>query len=125
MLGRLVVEAGIPPGVLNLVHGAARVPAPHWSRTRRIKAISFTGSTRTGAAIASVGSAAVRKVSLELGGKNPYIVFADADFERAWTPPVPLALLEPGQICLCGSRILVQHRCTSASATRSCGARHA
>ena len=108
LLAQATLAAGMPPGVLNIVHGtgagcgAALVAHPD------IKAISFTGSTRTGAAIAAVAGPQFKKVSLELGGKNPFIVFADADFERAVETAVRAAFSNQGQICLCGSRVLVE-----------------
>ncbi|MCP3902613.1 MAG: aldehyde dehydrogenase [Planctomycetes bacterium] len=107
-LAELCAEAGLPPGVLNVVHGlgpkvgAALVAHPD------VPAISFTGGTATGAAIAARAGPQFKKLSLELGGKNPNLVFADADFDTALRTSVRAAFANQGQICLCGSRILVE-----------------
>lgn len=108
MLGDLTRELGWPPGVLNIVHGRGATTGQALTTHPRIKAISFTGSTRTGALIASANAPQFRKLSLELGGKNPTLVFADADFDAAVDGAVRAAFTNQGQICLCGSRILVQ-----------------
>jgi len=108
LLAEAAVEAGLPPGVLNIVHGAGGDCGANLVAHPGIKAISFTGSTRTGAAIAAVAAPQFKKVSLELGGKNPFIVFADADFDRVVDTAVRAAFSNQGQICLCGSRILVE-----------------
>ena len=105
---KLVVEAGLPPGVLNIVHGSGAATGAALVAHDDVRAISFTGSTRTGAAIASVAAPKFRKLSLELGGKNPFVVFADADLERALDTAVRAAFSNQGQICLCGSRVLVE-----------------
>lgn len=108
LLTQLCEEAGLPKGVFNIVHGdgpncgAAIVAHP------AIKAISFTGSTRAGAHIASVAAPMFKKLSLELGGKNPAIVFADADWNKMMKTVVQSSFSNQGQICLCGSRILVE-----------------
>ena len=108
LLCRLCDEAGLPPGVLNVVHGlgpkvgAAVVDHPG------IPAISFTGGTGTGAAIAASAAPMLKKLSLELGGKNPYVVFADADLDDALETGVRAAFTNQGQICLCGSRMLIE-----------------
>ena len=108
LLGALTLELDWPPGVLNIVHGRGAVTGQALTTHPAIKAVSFTGSTRTGATIAAANAARFRKLSLELGGKNPTIVFADADFDAAVTGAVRAAFTNQGQICLCGSRILVQ-----------------
>jgi len=108
LLAALCNEAGLPPGVLNIVHGRGVEAGSALVAHDGVKAISFTGSTRTGAAIATATASRFRKVSLELGGKNPYVVFADADFERAVDTAVRAAFSNQGQICLCGSRLLVE-----------------
>ena len=108
MLGELCVEAGLPAGVLNLVHGLGpAVGAPLVSHDG-IAAISFTGSTRVGREIALSAAARFKKVSLEMGGKNATIVFADADLDLAAHECIRAAFSNQGQICLCGSRILVE-----------------
>ncbi|HEY6941286.1 aldehyde dehydrogenase [Dokdonella sp.] len=108
-LGELAIEAGFPPGVLNIVLGdGPRVGQPLVEHAG-IKAVSFTGSTRTGAAIAMATAARFRKVSLEMGGKNPAIVFADADLSDANLDTIVRSgFANQGEICLCGSRLLVQ-----------------
>jgi aminomuconate-semialdehyde/2-hydroxymuconate-6-semialdehyde dehydrogenase len=107
-LSRLAIEAGLPPGVLNVLHGTGSGVGAELVSHPEVKAISFTGSTRIGTAIAAVAAPALKKLSLELGGKNPYIVYADADFDLAVETAVRAAFSNQGQICLCGSRVLVQ-----------------
>jgi aminomuconate-semialdehyde/2-hydroxymuconate-6-semialdehyde dehydrogenase len=108
MLSKICQEAGLPKGVLNIIHGigpkvgSALVSHPH------IKAVSFTGGTSTGKHIASIAAPMFKKLSLELGGKNPSIVFADCDFEKAVKTTVQSSFLNQGEICLCGSRILIE-----------------
>ena len=108
LLSRLAIDAGLPPGVLNIVHGTGAGAGAPLVAHPGIKAVSFTGSTRTGAAIAAVVAPKFKKLSLELGGKNPFIVFADADFDVALETALRAAFTNQGQICLCGSRILIQ-----------------
>lgn len=108
LLGRLVIAAGIPTGVLNIVQGTGPKVGSALVKNPNIKAISFTGSTATGRAIAEMAAPTFKKVSLEMGGKNANIVFADADFEKAVAMTVRSSFLNQGQICLCGSRILVE-----------------
>ena len=108
LLGQLAVEAGLPPGVLNIVHGAGDTAGAALVSHPDIKAVSFTGSTRVGAGIAAATAGTWKKLSLELGGKNATIVFADADLDVAVNEVVRAAFANQGQICLCGSRILVQ-----------------
>jgi aminomuconate-semialdehyde/2-hydroxymuconate-6-semialdehyde dehydrogenase len=107
-LARIADSIGFPPGVLNIVHGRGAIAGAALCSHREVKAISFTGSTRTGSEIAQVAAAKLKKVSLELGGKNATIVFSDCDFEKAVSETVRAAFSNQGQICLCGSRILVQ-----------------
>ncbi len=107
-LAKICAEINFPSGVLNFVHGlGARAGAALCAHTG-IKAISFTGSTRTGAEISRVASSQFKKVSLEMGGKNATIVFADCDFEKTVAEVARAAFSNQGQICLCGSRILVE-----------------
>jgi aminomuconate-semialdehyde/2-hydroxymuconate-6-semialdehyde dehydrogenase len=108
LLGDIVRNAGLPPGVLNIVHGAGAQAGAALVAHRDIKAVSFTGSTATGALIAQVAAPQFKKLSLELGGKNATIVFADADIDRAVDESVRAAFSNQGQICLCGSRVLVE-----------------
>ncbi len=108
LLSELCIEAGLPAGVLNIIHGtgpgvgAPLVAHPH------VPVISFTGGTATGRAIAQVAAPLFKKTSLELGGKNPTLVFADCDLARTVAEVVRAAFSNQGQICLCGSRILVE-----------------
>jgi aminomuconate-semialdehyde/2-hydroxymuconate-6-semialdehyde dehydrogenase len=101
-------EAGLPPGVLNVVHGLGPKAGNALVAHPNVKAISFTGGTRTGAHIAATAAPLFKKLSLELGGKNPNVVFADCDFENAVSTSVRSSFANNGQICLCGSRILVE-----------------
>jgi aminomuconate-semialdehyde/2-hydroxymuconate-6-semialdehyde dehydrogenase len=108
-LGELSIEAGFPPGVFNIVQGTGPGVGQPLVEHDGIKAISFTGSTRTGATIASAAAPKFRKLSLELGGKNPAIVFADFDFSDANLDTIVRSgFANQGEICLCGSRLLVQ-----------------
>ena len=108
-LGELAVEAGFPPGVFNVVQGGGPAVGSPLVSHPGIKAVSFTGSTRTGAAIASAAAPLFRKLSLEMGGKNPAIVFADADLSDANLDTIVRSgFANQGEICLCGSRLLVQ-----------------
>jgi aminomuconate-semialdehyde/2-hydroxymuconate-6-semialdehyde dehydrogenase len=108
MLGELALEAGFPPGVLNIVHGrGATAGAPLVSHPD-VPTVSFTGGTETGRAIAHAGADTFKRISLELGGKNPNLVFADADMDEAVATSVRAAFTNQGQICLCGSRLLVE-----------------
>ncbi len=108
LLSEVCIEAGLPKGVLNIVHGlGAKVGAAITAHTD-IPVISFTGGTATGQAIAKVAAPMFKKLSLELGGKNPNLVFADADFDLAVETSVRASFSNQGQICLCGSRIFVE-----------------
>ncbi|NCT68239.1 MAG: aldehyde dehydrogenase [Rhodanobacteraceae bacterium] len=108
-LGELAVEAGLPPGVLNIVHGQGPQVGQALVEHAGVKAVSFTGSTKTGAAIAAAAAPHFKKLSLELGGKNPAIVFADADLSDANLDTIVRSgFANQGEICLCGSRLLVQ-----------------
>jgi len=108
MLGDLCNKAGLPPGVLNIVQGLGPKVGAAIVSHPRIPAVSFTGGTKTGAEIARVAGPMFKKLSLELGGKNPNIIFADADFDLAVKTSVQSSFANQGQICLCGSRILVE-----------------
>jgi aminomuconate-semialdehyde/2-hydroxymuconate-6-semialdehyde dehydrogenase len=108
LLGRIVSEAGLPPGVLNIVHGVGAKIGAAITAHPRIKAISFTGGTKTGAEIARVAAPKFKKLSLELGGKNPTVIFADCVWEDMITTVVRSAFSNQGEICLCGSRILIE-----------------
>ena len=107
-LAEIAIEAGLPAGVLNVVHGLGSAVGSALTRHPDVKAISFTGSTLVGAEIARVAAPAFKKLSLEMGGKNPNVIFADCDFEQALTTTVRSSFANQGQICLCGSRIFVE-----------------
>jgi aminomuconate-semialdehyde/2-hydroxymuconate-6-semialdehyde dehydrogenase len=109
LFSQACMDAGLPPGVLNIVHGVGARAGSALISHPAIKAISFTGSTRVGAAIAAEAAKTFKKVSLEMGGKNPTVVFADWDAtESNWQTILRSAFSNQGQICLCGSRILVE-----------------
>ncbi|GAA0715501.1 aldehyde dehydrogenase [Dokdonella soli] len=108
-LGELAIEAGFPSGVLNIVHGNGPQVGQALVEHAQVKAISFTGSTKTGAAIAAAAAPKFKKLSLEMGGKNPAIVFADADLSDANLDTIVRSgFANQGEICLCGSRLLVE-----------------
>lgn len=107
-LGRIALEAGLPPGVLNIVHGLGPKVGDALCRHPDVRAISFTGSTRTGAEIARTAGPLFKKLSLEMGGKNPVVIFADADLDAAVTTTLRSSFANQGQICLCGPRILIE-----------------
>ena len=105
-LGELALEAGIPAGVLNLVHGTGREAGEPLCKHPDVRAISFTGSTVTGNRI--VQSAGLKKFSMELGGKSPFVIFDDADVDRALDAAIFMIFSNNGERCTAGSRILVQ-----------------
>jgi aminomuconate-semialdehyde/2-hydroxymuconate-6-semialdehyde dehydrogenase len=107
-LGELAVQAGMPAGVLNIVHGLGAMAGQAIVEHPDVKAISFTGGTATGARIAATAAPMFKKLSLELGGKNPALVFADCDYEHTLSTLVRASFTNQGQICLCSSRILVE-----------------
>lgn len=108
LLSEVCMEAGLPAGVLNIVHGLGAKVGSAITAHPEIKAISFTGGTKTGAEIARVAAPMFKKLSLELGGKNPNIIFADCDFEKMIAETVRSSFLNQGEICLCGSRIFIE-----------------
>ncbi|WP_417445347.1 aldehyde dehydrogenase [Kangiella sp.] len=108
LFSKLCVEAGLPDGVLNILHGTGPSIGGPLTTHPKIKAISFTGGTATGAQITKVTAGMFKKLSLELGGKNPTLVFADCDFEDTVDNVVRAAFSNQGQICLCGSRIYIE-----------------
>lgn len=107
-LGKLCQQVGLPPGVLNIIHGTGQQVGQAIVSHSQVKAISFTGGTQTGAQIASIAAPAFKKLSLELGGKNPALIFADCEFEATLDTVVRSSFSNQGQICLCSSRIYVQ-----------------
>jgi aminomuconate-semialdehyde/2-hydroxymuconate-6-semialdehyde dehydrogenase len=108
LLSTWVKEAGFPDGVFNILHGLGAEVGDSLVRHKGIAAVSFTGGTATGAHIASVTAPKFKKLSLELGGKNAAIVFDDCEFDAAVSTTVRSSFSNQGQICLCGSRILVE-----------------
>jgi aminomuconate-semialdehyde/2-hydroxymuconate-6-semialdehyde dehydrogenase len=110
MLGELAAEIGLPAGVLNIVHGAGPAVGEPLVVHGDVRAVSFTGSTAVGRRIAGLAAPLLKKLSLELGGKNPTLVFADSDWRGHLDTLVRSAYQNSGQICLCGSRILVERR---------------
>jgi aminomuconate-semialdehyde/2-hydroxymuconate-6-semialdehyde dehydrogenase len=108
LLSKICIEAGLPAGVLNIVHGLGTKAGAAIVTHRDVKAISFTGGTRTGEWIAREAAPKFKKLSLELGGKNPNIIFADCDYEEMLATTVRSSFSNQGQICLCGSRIFVE-----------------
>ncbi|WP_052599734.1 aldehyde dehydrogenase [Aureispira sp. CCB-QB1] len=108
LLSELCIEAGLPKGVLNIVHGLGHSAGNAIVAHDNVKAISFTGGTQTGAHIAKIAAPKFKKLSLELGGKNPNIIFADCDYDKMLTTTMRSSFANQGQICLCGSRIFVE-----------------
>lgn len=108
LLSQVCMEAGLPPGVLNIVHGLGPAVGDAISRHPGIKAISFTGSTRVGKEIATIAAPLFKKLSLEMGGKNPILIFDDCNYDKMLQTVVRSSFTNQGQICLCGSRIYVQ-----------------
>ena len=108
MLGELAAEIGFPRGVFNIVHGLGPEIGEPLVAHAQVKAVSFTGSTAVGRRIAGVAAPLLKKLSLELGGKNPTLVFADSDWRGRLDTLVRSAFQNSGQICLCGSRLLIE-----------------
>jgi aminomuconate-semialdehyde/2-hydroxymuconate-6-semialdehyde dehydrogenase len=108
LFSKLCVEAGLPAGVLNVVHGLGSKAGQAIVEHPDIRAISFTGGTVTGRKIASIAGPTFKKLSLELGGKNPNIIFGDCNIEQALDVSIQSSFSNQGEICLCGSRIFVE-----------------
>jgi len=108
LFSKICIEAGLPRGVLNIIHGLGSKVGDPLTTHLDTPIISFTGGTETGKHIAEITSPMFKKLSLELGGKNPNIIFSDADFEKAVSFASRAAFTNQGQICLCGSRIFIQ-----------------
>ncbi|MBU6476110.1 MAG: aldehyde dehydrogenase [Alphaproteobacteria bacterium] len=108
MLANLANDAGIPGGVFNVLHGKGANIGAAITAHPDIPAISFTGGTVTGTTIYAAAARQLKKVSLELGGKNPTVVFNDADLDKTAEGAIAAGFSNQGQICLCGSRLLVQ-----------------
>ncbi|TNE35739.1 aldehyde dehydrogenase [bacterium] len=107
LLSEICIEVGLPKGVLNIVHGDGPNAGESIVKHPDIKAISFTGGTKTGENIAKIVAPQFKKMSLELGGKNPNIIFADCDYDKALSKSVLSSFSNQGQICLCGSRVFI------------------
>ena len=107
-LAELSIEAGIPAGVINIVHGYGAKAGRALTCHDDVAAISFTGGTVTGAAVAANAAPRFKKLSLELGGKNPNLIFADSDLDDAVATSIRSTFWNQGEICLCGSRIFVE-----------------
>jgi len=108
LLSEICIEAGLPAGVLNIVHGLGPKVGNAIVSHKDIPLISFTGGTVTGKQIASIAAPMFKKLSLELGGKNPNLIFADCDYEKMLSTTMLSSFANQGQICLCGSRIFVE-----------------
>ena len=108
LLAKVLAEIGFPPGVVNFVYGKGDAAGAPLVAHAKVHAVSFTGGTETGSKIAALTAPLFKKTSLELGGKNPSLVFADADLDKAVATHVRSAFLNQGEICLCTSRIYVQ-----------------
>jgi aminomuconate-semialdehyde/2-hydroxymuconate-6-semialdehyde dehydrogenase len=108
LLSEICMEAGLPPGVLNIVHGHGNTAGEAIVTSPAVKAVSFTGGTMTGRRIAKIASPLFKKLSLELGGKNPNIIFADCAYDEMLHTTIKSSFSNQGEICLCGSRIFVE-----------------
>lgn len=108
ILSKICAEIDFPPGVLNIVHGLGSKIGDSLTGHEDTPIVSFTGGTQTGRHIAGIASPMFKKISLELGGKNPNIVFADANFDKAVSMAVKAGFSNQGQICLCGSRLFIE-----------------
>lgn len=108
MLAEVLQRCGVPRGVVNIVHGLGASTGSALVSHSKVRAVSFTGGTVTARKIIEATAGGVKKLSLELGGKNPGIVFADADLQAAAAGTVRSSFTNQGEICLCTSRILVQ-----------------
>lgn len=110
LLSEICIEANLPGGVLNIIHGYGHTAGSAIVSHPKIKAITFTGGTKTGEAIAKVAAPMFKKLSLELGGKNPNIIFADSNYNEMLETTVQSSFRNQGEICLCGSRIFVEKK---------------
>src|SRR5699024_1851565 len=109
VLAQICSDAGVPDGVVNLVHGFGPNSAGDAiSKHPDISAIAFTGETRTGSAIMKSAADSLKKLSFEMGGKNPNIIFADSDLDEVVETTIKSSFINQGQVCFCGSRIYVE-----------------
>jgi aminomuconate-semialdehyde/2-hydroxymuconate-6-semialdehyde dehydrogenase len=107
LLSKVCMDAGLPPGVLNIIHGYGNKVGSSIVAHPEITAITFTGGTKTGKEIASVAAPMFKKLSLELGGKNPNIIFPDCKYNEMLNTTIKSSFSNQGEICLCGSRIFI------------------
>ena len=108
LFSKICIEANLPKGVLSILHGEGKIIGEAIVNHKKIKAISFTGGTDTGKAIAKKASRNLKKISLEMGGKNPVIIFDDCNYNKMIDSLIKSSFLNQGQICLAGSRVYVQ-----------------
>ncbi len=108
VFSKICKKAGVPAGVINIVHGLGSSVGEEIVKNKAVSIISFTGGTKTGKRIAHLASKEFKKLSLEMGGKNPNIVFSDTNINKAVNWAVKSSFLNQGQICLCGSRLFVE-----------------
>tara|TARA_B100001029_G_C15054883_1_gene453589 strand:- start:4 stop:1446 length:1443 start_codon:yes stop_codon:yes gene_type:complete len=108
LFSKICIKAGVPDGVISILHGTGSGVGEEIVKHKNVPVISFTGGTKTGKKINELCAKNFKKVSLEMGGKNPTIIFSDCDFNKALETSVRAAFLNQGQICLCGSRIFVE-----------------
>lgn len=108
LLSKICQDAGLPKGVLNIVHGYGHKAGQAIVEHKDVPLISFTGGTETGKKLAATAAPMFKKLSLELGGKNPNIIFADCDFDDMLKTTIRSSFANQGQICLCGSRIFIE-----------------
>jgi len=117
-LGRICLEAGLPPGIVNVLAGTGRDVGVPLVKHPGVKMVSFTGGTATGRAIAGIAAEKLMPVALELGGKSPHIVFADADLDKAVDQIIGGIFISGGQSCVAGSRLFVQRSVRDAFVAR-------
>jgi len=108
LFSKICIKAGVPPGVINILHGTGVGVGEEIVKHKDVPVISFTGGTETGKKINALCAKKFKKASLEMGGKNPTIIFSDCDFNKALETSIRAAFLNQGQICLCGSRIFIE-----------------
>ena len=109
LFSKICIESGVPPGVINIVHGLGGVVGEEIVKHNSVSVISFTGGTKTGKRIAKISSGKFKKISLEMGGKNPNIIFSDTNLKSAVSWAIKASFLNQGQICLCGSRLFIEN----------------
>ncbi len=108
LLAEVIESCGLPRGLVNIVHGPGATAAEALLKSPQVKAVSFTGGTQTGRRVSEAVAPSFKKLSLELGGKNPTLVFEDTDLKAAAAGVARSSFLNQGEICLCGERILIQ-----------------